>query len=101
MEELKARGNTPLAMGIRKALKVLEAEKRKNPEETGILVMLTDGKANFDTQEGKPWFLALKAAEELKRKGVPVLVIDTENSVFGMGLARQLSDAAGGKYVKL
>lgn len=31
MEELKARGNTPLAMGIRKALKVLEAEKRKNP----------------------------------------------------------------------
>lgn len=101
MEELKARGNTPLAMGIRKALKVLEAEKRKNPEETGILVMLTDGKANFDTREGKPWSLALKAAEELKRKGVPVLVIDTENSVFGMGLARQLSDAAGGKYVKL
>lgn len=68
MEELKARGNTPLAMGIRKALKVLEAEKRKNPEETGILVMLTDGKANFDTREGKPWSLALKAAEELKRK---------------------------------
>ena len=101
MEELKARGNTPLAMGIRKALKVLEAEKRKNSEETGILVMLTDGKANFDTREGKPWSLALKAAEELKRKGVPVLVIDTENSVFGMGLARQLSDAAGGKYVKL
>ena len=78
-----------------------KAEKRKNPEETGILVMLTDGKANFDTREGKPWSLALKAAEELKRKGVPVLVIDTENSVFGMGLARQLSDAAGGKYVKL
>ena len=56
---------------------------------------------SMNPEEGKPWSLALKAAEELKRKGVPVLVIDTENSVFGMGLARQLSDAAGGKYVKL
>ena len=101
MEELKAGGNTPLAMGIRKALKVLETEERKDPEKTVILVMLTDGKANFDIREGKPWSLALKAAGELKEKGVPVLVIDTENSVFGMGMARQLSDRAGGKYVKL
>ena len=59
MEELKAGGNTPLAMGIRKALKVLETEERKDPEKTVILVMLTDGKANFDTREGKPWSLAL------------------------------------------
>ena len=37
----------------RKAIEVLETEKRKNPEEPGILVILTDGKANFDTGEGK------------------------------------------------
>ncbi|WP_256443732.1 hypothetical protein [Blautia sp. MSJ-36] len=31
----------------RKAIEVLETEKRKNPEEPGILVILTDGKANL------------------------------------------------------
>ena len=60
MEELKARGNTPLAMGIRKALKVLEAEKRKNPEETGILVLLTDGKANLTPGRESPGLLPLR-----------------------------------------
>lgn len=101
MKALKARGNTPLAMGIRKSISVLELEKRKKPEETGILVILTDGKANFDTQEGRPWDLALKACGELKQKRVPVLVIDTENSVFGMGMARQIADCAGADYVKI
>lgn len=101
MEELKAKGNTPLAMGIRRAIQVLEVEKQKNPEEPGILVILTDGKCNFDTREGKPFSLALEAAGELRQKEIPTLVIDTENSIFGLGIAGQLSEAAGAEYVKL
>ena len=101
MEELKTKGNTPLAMGIRKAIEVLEREKRKNPEEPGILVILTDGKANFDTREGQPSKLVLEAAGQLKKKELPVLVIDTENSIFGMGMAETLADAADARYVKL
>lgn len=101
MEKLKAKGNTPLAMGIRKSVEILEAEKRKSPDETVILVMLTDGKSNFDTRDGKPVELVLSAARDLRKKEIPVLVIDTENSVFGMGLARRIADASGAEYVKL
>ena len=43
----------------------------------------------------------MNEAGELKRNHLPVLVVDTENSVFGMGLAKKIAKAAGGKYVEM
>ncbi len=101
MKQLTAKGNTPLAEGIRLAAVTLEQERRKHPENLVLMVLLTDGKCNYDGNEGKPLKLALEAAEVLRKKHFPVIVVDTENSVFGMGLAKKVAEAAGGKYVEL
>lgn len=101
MEQLTAKGNTPLAAGLRLAVATLEQERRKYPENLSVMVLLTDGKCNYDDRAGQPLKLALEAAEELKKKHFPVLVVDTESSVFGLGLAKKMAEAAGGRYVEL
>lgn len=101
VESLKAKGNTPLSMGMRLAIRTTETDIRKYPDAIHTMILLTDGKSNYDEEDGKPLNLALKAAEELKQKQMHLLVVDTENSVFGMGLAKKIADAAGGRYVKL
>lgn len=101
MKSLSAKGNTPLSMAIRLAEKTVEQDRKKNKEDIHIIVLLTDGKSNFDSEEGKPLKLAEKAAESLRNKKICLLVVDTENSVFSMGLAKKLADKASGKYVKI
>ena len=101
MEQLTAKGNTPLAQGIRLAVTTMEQEIRKYPENLHLMVLLTDGKCNYDTQKGQPLKLVMEAAGKLKAKHLPVLVVDTESSVFGMGLAKKIAAAADGEYVEM
>ncbi len=101
MESLKAGGNTPLAMGMRLAIQTVSQDRRKYPNDCHLILLLTDGKANFDTEPGKPFRLALQAAEEIKKEKIPLLLVDTENSIFVMGIAKQIADAAGGIYTEI
>ena len=66
-----------------------------------IIVLLTDGKSNYDTLAGKNTKLVVNAAEQVKKSKIPMLVIDTEKSIFGMGLAKQIADKADAYYVSL
>lgn len=101
VEGLKAKGNTPLSMGMRLAIQTTETDSRKYPDVIHTIILLTDGKSNYDVEEGKPLDLAVKAAETIRKKQMHLLVVDTENSIFGMGLAKKIADTAGGKYVRL
>lgn len=101
LRELKAKGNSPVGMGIREALKVVRAEKRKHPQDPCLLILLTDGKCNYDVQEGKPMEQAKKAARQISREQIPALVIDCDRSVFGMGLAKELAKEAQALCVDL
>ena len=101
MTELKAKGNTPLSMGIRLAVNTMENDRRKYPEDMHIIVLLTDGKSNYDILAGKNTKLVVNAAEQVKKSKIPMLVIDTEKSIFGMGLAKQIADKADAYYVSL
>lgn len=101
MEGLSAKGNTPLSMGMRLAVRTVETERKKYPDAMQIVVLLTDGKSNYDEEEGKPMELTMRAAAEMRDRQISLLVVDTENSVFGMGLAAKIADAAGGRYVRL
>lgn len=74
---------------------------RKHPEDLHLTVLLTDGKSNYDVEPGKVLDLTMQAAGEMQKKELPLLVVDTENSIFGMGIARKLADAAGGTYAAL
>ncbi len=101
MEEMKAKGNTPLGMGIREALRLQKQDQKKHPEDLHLMVILTDGKCNYDVFQGKPLLLAMAAAEQLGKEASGTLVIDTEKGVFSLGLAKKLAEAAGGEYVEI
>ena len=100
MRELKAKGNTPLAMGLRLAEQVQLTDRRKYPEDIHLTVLITDGKSNYDTEHGNPVKLVYQAAEDLRKNELPLLVIDTENSIFGMGIGARIAELADGAYVK-
>lgn len=101
MEEMKAKGNTPLGMGIREALRLQNQDQRKYPWDLHLMVVLTDGKCNYDVLAGKPLLLAMAAAKQLGKETSGTLIIDTEKGMFSMGLAKKLAKAAGGEYVEI
>lgn len=101
LSRLSAAGNTPIAMGLRRALEVFETEKKHSDTFHPFLILLTDGKANYDIFPGDPFSHALAAAACIKESQIPALVIDTESGYFSMGLAGKLAEAMGGAYRKL
>ena len=101
LKNLSAKGNTPLSMAMRLSAATVEQDRKKNKEDIHLVVLLTDGKSNFDVEDGKNRELTIRAAELLKEKNIPVLIIDTENSVFSMGLAEQIADKSGAVYARI
>ena len=62
---------------------------------------LTDGKATVALAGGSPVEEALVAAAAFQQPGVHPLVLDTENGSLSFGLAVQLAERAGARYVRL
>lgn len=93
LEDLPAAGNTPLGMGLRKALEVAADASDI------LLVVITDGKANYDEREGNPFLLAMEAAEKIGNLKIPSVLIDTERSAFNLGLAKKLAEKMGARYL--
>ena len=99
-------GRTPLASGLRLALRTIQLARIRDSQQQTILVLVTDGRANVadsDVARGSalnPFEDALAAAHALRLAGVPALVIDTEEGVR-MGLTRTLAEALDGTYVEL
>ncbi len=106
LAHLPTGGRTPLASGLRLALRTLLVARARDSQQQTILVLVTDGRANVADSSAthgsalNPFEDALVAAHELRLAGVPALVIDTEEGVR-MGLARTLAQALDGTYVEL
>jgi magnesium chelatase subunit D len=100
MKSLPTGGSTPLALGILKALEVLENETRRNPEVVPWLVLVTDGRANVGIDGGLGSEDARAAATKLKLANVNAVVIDTA-AVGNMSAAREIARSAGAEYVRL
>ena len=98
---LSAFGNTPLAMGLRKALETIEMAQKKDAFLNPLIVLVTDGKANYDEKAGQPLELALETAETIRRSGIPVVVIETEKGYFRLGIAKRLADRMDACYLTL
>lgn len=101
LEGLTAAGNTPLAMGMRKAIAAAAAGKQKSAFGDVLLVVVTDGRANYDVREGKPFALALEAAEQIRLAQLPAVVIDTDRGPFRLGMAKKLAERMDARYLSL
>ncbi|KAG7353746.1 protoporphyrin IX magnesium-chelatase [Nitzschia inconspicua] len=120
LEQMPCGGGSPLAHGIQMAMLTgLNAQKSGDVGKV-VVVLISDGRANVplctsmgeefdpdvdeDSKDGKPSRKYLKeevmaCAKKLGAlPGFNLLCIDTENKFISTGLAKDIADAAGGKY---
>jgi magnesium chelatase subunit D len=90
LEYLPTGGRTPLAHG-------LELGKSYITSKT-VLIVMTDGRANYPLCGGDPWQDALSIAAELK---CVALVVDTEISTNPVGHSRMLAEALRARCLSL
>ncbi len=86
-------GETPLALGLREALRV--GERATDDTTDALVAVLTDGRATgvggLDA--------ALEVAADFTRSAVDGLVLDCEHGANRLGLAGRLADAMGARHV--
>ncbi len=99
LEKIEYGGTTPLASGLATGLILLKRELEKEPSATPIMVLITDGSANVPLEvAGDAAAEAQEVAEDMRRAMVHLLVVDV--GAEGSDLAKKISMAAGGRYVK-
>jgi len=99
LEEIEYGGTTPLASGLATGLFLLNREREKEPSATPILVLITDGSANAPLEvAGDAAAEAEEVARDLRRWRVHLLVVDVGSEESD--LAKKISRASGGRYVK-
>jgi magnesium chelatase subunit D len=82
LEYLPTGGRTPLGHGLALAKSYVTPKT--------ILIVITDGRANFPLHGEDPWQDALAIAADFS---CPALVVDTETSEHPMGQAKTLAEA--------
>ncbi|MBC8443196.1 magnesium chelatase subunit D family protein [PVC group bacterium] len=97
LADIPTGGKTPLPAGIVKAVELAKTEMHRNENVIPLLVFLTDGRANVPLRSSVSDDLAA-GAEEIKRRGIRSLVIDTETGNTALGMAKQFADQCQAQY---
>jgi magnesium chelatase subunit D len=110
LDALPVGGATPLSAGISTAIEVARRAARQGTQEI-VLLLFTDGGANVCLRPEEAFDRATRRrviAEELalsgaalRRAGVKVVVVDTQNRFVSGGEARRLAATLGGRHVSL
>jgi len=87
-------GRTPLAAGLALAVRVLAAERLRDPDRRPLLVVVTDGRATSGSAADLD-----RAAARLA--GIPAIVVDCETGMVRLGLANKLAIRLGAVAVRL
>jgi magnesium chelatase subunit D len=81
VDDLYVGGCTPLATGLLEGLRLAESERLRDPTTRPVLIVLTDGLANIDLsgnmRRDTPRRDALNIAQEIARRQIPTIMIDT------------------------
>jgi magnesium chelatase subunit D len=96
LTELPTGGRTPLASGIHAALTLAQ-----HPADRPLLVLVSDGRATAGPDGQDPLVAAKEAAAEVRRRKVPAVVVDAEDGHTRLGLAAELAEAMGARYLTL
>jgi magnesium chelatase subunit D len=99
LASLPTGGRTPLAAGIVTAIQVAEAGRPAGYQP--LLVVVSDGRATEAPPGNDPLRAALKVAGQVRRQGMPALVVDAEGGRCGLGLGQSLAEAMGAVHVML
>jgi len=103
LRELPTGGRTPLAHGLALAAETLCQNTRSDSSVIPLLIVLSDGRANVPLSGAAGNALAdtRAVAATIARRGWASVVVDTEAGRTRLGLAHELSDALGARYIRL
>ncbi len=99
LTKLPTGGRTPLAHGLKLGMDTVKHAMRD--EDVPLLVLVSDGRANVNLSGGDPVEEAKCLAHEIASEGIHSIAVDTERDFISFGLVKQLSEAMGGKYLRL
>jgi len=99
LSDLSTGGRTPLGAGLVAALEAATSETaRTHPP---LIVIVTDGRATAAPGGLDPWEAVRVAADAIRRRRIPVVVVDVEEGPTRLGLATELAEATGGRVLTL
>lgn len=101
LEKLSTGGKTPLAEGLKKAYNIVKKELKKDKKSLPVIILLSDGKANFSLYDKEPLGESLELAKKIRDEKIKCVVIDTEEGFIKLELAKTLSENMGADYYKL
>jgi magnesium chelatase subunit D len=100
LRDLPSAGRTPLSDGLLKGLQVLRTELWKNKHIVPIMVLVSDGRGNVPL-DGDVRKEAVTLAGEIKKQGISLVVIDTDDGFLNLGYNREIADAGAGDYYRI
>ena len=101
LADLPTGGRTPLAAGIASALHLATSRPTgAAATHRPLLVVVSDGRATSAPAGADPLAAARAAAEAVRRRAVPAVVVDAEEGTR-LGLARELAQLMGARYLTL
>lgn len=101
LQDIKTGGRTPLALALDQMMSHLKALGVKDKELLPVIVLLTDGKANWVDGKTNPLESAYKKAEELSNEPVKIVLVDTETGFLKLGLGSNLAQKMEADYIRL
>ncbi len=100
LRNLPTEGKTPLSDGLYQGLQVMKTQLWKNRNVVPVMVLVSDGRGNVPLIEDvKQEIISL--AGEIRKQGINLVVIDTDDGFLKLGYNREIAEAGGGKYYRL
>jgi len=100
LKNLPTEGKTPLPDGLYQGLQVMKTQLWKNRNIIPVMVLVSDGRGNVPLIEDvKKEIISL--AREIRKQGINLVVIDTDDGFLKLGYNREIAEAGGGKYYRL
>lgn len=100
LAELPTGGRTPLAAGISAALD-LAKEAGRTGTHRPLIVLVSDGRATAAPDGVDAVEAARQASAAVRRRGIPAVVVDAEDGPTRLGLAADLAERMGARYLTL
>jgi magnesium chelatase subunit D len=99
LRSLAVGGKTPLGLGLKEAIAVLERQRLKDAQVRPLLIVVSDGKGNVALECDDPYDEAMHYAKLVTEHGIESVFVDTEEDPCSFGYGPQLARTMGGWYL--